>query len=133
MRLPSKLIPLGKLKRVLLILPILFISVLYSQNIVGRWILQQMYKDGKLILSSPILKHEYTKDSNWYEYVWFDNTFNLSEIGEFEAKEGELKVNLIDDEIVNGNYTISGDSLLTIEYRGDIIQVLKRQLKQPDI
>ena len=133
MRLPSKLIPLGKLKRVLLILPILFISVLYSQNIVGRWILQQMYKDGKLILSSPILKHEYTKDNNWYEYVWFDNTFNLSEIGEFEAKEGELKVNLIDDEIVNGNYTISGDSLLTIEYRGDIIQILKRQLKQPGI
>jgi len=79
-----------------------------------------MYKDGKLILSSPILKHEYTKDNNWYEYVWFDDTFNLSEIGEFETKEGELKVNLIDDEIVNGNYTISGDSLLTIEYRGDI-------------
>ena len=92
-----------------------------------------MYKDGKLILSSPILKHEYTKDNNWYEYVWFDDTFNLSEIGEFEAKEGELKVNLIDDEIVNGNYTISGDSLLTIEYRGDIIQILKRQLKQPGI
>jgi len=92
-----------------------------------------MYKDGKLILSSPILKHEYTKDNNWYEYVWFDDTFNLSEIGEFETKEGELKVNLIDDEIVNGNYTISGDSLLTIEYRGDIIQILKRQLKQPGI
>jgi len=92
-----------------------------------------MYKDGKLILSSPILKHEYTKDNNWYEYVWFDDTFNLSEIGEFETKGGELKVNLIDGEKVMGNYTISGDSLLTIEYRGDIIQILKRQLKQPGI
>ena len=92
-----------------------------------------MYKDGKLILSSPILKHEYTKDNNWYEYVWFDDTFNLSEIGEFETKGGELKVNLIDDEIVNGNYTISGDSILTVKYQEEVLLILKRQLKQPGI
>ena len=112
----SKLIPLGKLKRVLLILSILFIPALYSQNIVGSWILQQMYKEGKLILSSPILKHEYTKDNNWYEYVWFEDIFNLSEIGDYETKNGEIKLNLIDGEDVIGFYSISGDTLLIIDY-----------------
>ena len=121
------------MKRALLILSILLISALYSQNIVGSWILQQMYKEGKLILSSPILKHEYTKDNNWYEYVWFDGTFNLSEIGEFETNDGEVKLNHIDGEKVIGNYTIRGDSILTFEYQEEVLLILKRQSKQPRI
>ena len=81
-----------------------------------------MYKEGKLILSSPILKHEYTKDNNWYEYVWFEDTFNLSEIGNYETKYGEIKLNLIDGEDVIGFYSISGDTLLIIDYKSNIKQ-----------
>jgi len=113
------------MKRLILIL---FLSNIYSQDIIGSWMLKEHYSSGMLTISSPYLKYKFIEPNILQISVKQDEMqkgYNYYEAAYFKVSGDSLKLTF-DNEVLNATYSIQGDSLFTMNV-GQATLVFRRK------
>ena len=94
----------------------IFLSTLYSQDIIGSWMLKEHYSSGMLAISPSYLKYQFVspdfvqisikQNANKDGYEYFEN-------GHFSVDNNTINLT-IEGEPTKGTYSIDGDSVLTL-------------------
>ena len=100
-----------------LLLITFLLSTLYSQAIVGSWMLKEHYSSGMLTISSPYLNYQFVSP-DFVQISIKQNAknkgFDYFQAGNFKVSDDSLKLT-VDGDLIEATYSIQGDSLFTMK------------------